>query len=181
MNRFPRLRGEANNKIMYTIWLMPSLEDATQLSPYIEAIAKPLNAPFFVPHITLLSRIEGDEKAVKNLCQQLAFRNQFKVSIQQLSGHDAYFRCLFLELKKEHDILDIRQLAEQLFTHSSYPDFMPHLSLLYADISEEKRYQLIQNWTKKIDMLSISISKICLMKTLGEVQDWNILGEWKLA
>eukprot|EP00878_Enallax_costatus_P008373 GHUV01008752.1.p1 GENE.GHUV01008752.1~~GHUV01008752.1.p1 ORF type:complete len:214 (+),score=46.03 GHUV01008752.1:126-767(+) len=122
----------------YSLWIKPSGRVFDTLSREVAAQAAEYNAPLFEPHVTLLGGLEGDKQQVMQASQELAGKlKKFRINFLDVSQGESFHRCVYILVAKEPAIMDAGKLARQHFGLES--DYMPHASLLYADIGPEQR------------------------------------------
>lgn len=71
-------------------------------------------------------------------CPAIALQ-KFRVNFLDVSCGSTFHRCVYILVAKEAAIMQAGQLARQEFQMEG--DYMPHVSLLYADLSPEATHQ----------------------------------------
>ncbi|MEK6896315.1 MAG: hypothetical protein AABX12_02545 [Nanoarchaeota archaeon] len=100
----------------YSIWLMPEGKHYRLLNNTIYEFSKKYSTPSFLPHVTLLGDVEGNESDISNKTTLLAQNlKEFYVTLQSGNYGDTYFKSLFLTALKEQDILKANQQARTRF------------------------------------------------------------------
>lgn len=156
----------------YSILLVPNDKKAYRLYyQTIKKLSKQHHTPLFNPHITLLGSITGQEKDIVtktgNLAQEL---KPCLISFDNLGMEQFFFRSLYLEAKPTKQLLQTNQKAGTIFG-TNFP-FMPHLSLLYSNLSDRQKRAIItslesQQWP------DFTVDALHLYKCDGEVEDWH--------
>jgi 2'-5' RNA ligase len=104
------------------------------------------STPVFEPHITLVSSFQGDENAIRDKASELAASiRPLDLTLQAAAHSDYYFRCVFLDVLGDPELLKARDIAQELFVGTEQPEeYRPHLSLVYGDLSAEERESIVQ-------------------------------------
>ncbi|MBI5032207.1 MAG: 2'-5' RNA ligase family protein [Chloroflexi bacterium] len=163
-----------------SLWLQPSGQLYDELSKTISQLSKKYGAPVFPPHVTLLGDLIGDEKEITSQAQQLASRVQpFQITLTTIDYLDAYFRCLFIRAEETPALLQANRIARSVFHRENDPSFMPHLSLLYANLEVETKQQIFKTigreWAK-----AFPVNSIHLLSCDGEPKDWYRVQEFEI-
>lgn len=164
----------------YSIWLVPEGEVYKKLDQLIVKLSRKYKSPYFAPHVTLVGEIllPGGEvvKRTKILAYSL---NPFTVYLNKVGHGDFYFRSLFIRAMKTRKIMAAYKTAIKIFAAIKPKPYMPHLSLIYGNYSEETKNEMIKEIGRKFD-INFKIDKIYLYKTDGKVGDWRKIAEFVL-
>ncbi|KAF8068393.1 Wdr35 [Scenedesmus sp. PABB004] len=124
----------------YSLWLRPAGPTAAKLRAEIERQAAEQGAPRFEPHVTLLPDIAGEREALVAAAKDLAAGiKRFRVNFLNVSQGSTFHRCVYLLVAKEEGIMAAGAAARRTLGAPPGDDFMPHLSLLYAEPTPEAR------------------------------------------
>lgn len=99
------------------------------------------NGPLFDPHVTLIGGFLGKEKALIDKTESVAKKiSPFKLSLTDISYSSQFFQSLFINVKLDQQLVDIRNTLCKEFDFKE-KNFIPHLSLIYGDynLSEKER------------------------------------------
>ncbi|GBF93915.1 cyclic phosphodiesterase [Raphidocelis subcapitata] len=135
--------GPAAGPRHYSIWIEPppgALRDALQREIGAQRAAR--GGPPFEAHVTLLGDIPAaDDGAALEAAAQLAARLEpFRVNFLDVSTGASFYQCVLILCAKEAQLLAANAAARGAFGMPDPPrPYMPHLSLLYADIDDEAR------------------------------------------
>lgn len=125
------------------IWLVPGRSQRDKLQKLIDALAKRYGAPTFVPHVTVYSCLRSQHQQELALVSKIAAKFQPVVmAAGNLSGSARLTRALFVELDLSPDAAAINAWLQRSVPLPSTYTFQPHLSLLYAHISDAERKKL---------------------------------------
>jgi len=168
-----------NTAAGYSIWLIPSEPQFSYLKSTIDIIAKEVNAPTFLPHITLLGQLD---QRINHLQNELTKISQvftaFDLELDRISTLDQYFRSIFFNVISSQNLIQLwhhaivrLQVEKDLYE--------PHLSLLYSHLNNTEKERLLKSY--KVDLpLSITIDEIVLMKTKGSPEQWQVVDRYPL-
>ncbi len=165
----------------YALWIEPPAFLAVRLNALIDAFSTQHGGPRFSAHVTLLSGITGDEEALKRATGSLASAlSPFEVRLSGVGREDLYFRCLYLRAEKSGLLEDARARAEDAFGafrgQASDGGFMPHMSLLYGDIDNSLKDDIIQGIGSAL-AANFTVEGISLYRVDGDVSGWSRVGD----
>lgn len=156
----------------YSLWLVPEGEARKVLEALILKLSSALGTPSFLPHVTLLGQLTEDEEEIVEKTAQLASSiERFPVSLSGTGYLDEYFRCLFLVAGESPGLMTANLKARSLFGRMDGPLFMPHLSLVYGNMSVEAKKDIVAEMIGHRDC-SFQIRKISLFSTKGSPHEW---------
>jgi 2'-5' RNA ligase len=129
---------------MLMAWLMPASGPVRDhLAATIDRLAAEHNAPRFEPHVTMAGLFHsGEEAAAQTLTSLAAGARPFEVRFAAAGYEQAYFRALYLRAQPSPQLTALHEAAQAAWAPEPRP-YMPHLSLLYADIAEEHKRAIV--------------------------------------
>ena len=149
-------------KETYSIWLQNSVHNK-KIYDLIKRYAIEEHKDSFSPHVTLVSNINSEEKALKIL-QKLS-NNKSSVVFDKVSTGDTYFQKLYLESS------DNTYFFECVSKIEGWPSlWVPHLSLSYGD-ELPKSFDLGE--LNELIPITISFDTLSLYKTGPKVSEWK--------
>jgi 2'-5' RNA ligase len=164
----------------FSLWLVPTGKAYERLAAQILTLSRKYSTPKFPPHFTLLGGISGTTGAVKAESARLARRlRAFKVRLTTVSSCDEYFRCLFIRASRTHPLVEARDLASRIVAHSERRAFLPHLSLMYGEISGHTKKRIIRSLGWRFD-LEFEVEQLHLFRTTGHPRDWRRVKTFRL-
>ncbi len=156
----------------YSLWLTPSGTEYEKLSTVIGKLSKTHKTPFFEPHVTLLGGLEKKEDVIIARTKKLAeVLGPFTITLVRLEQRDTYFQCLFYRVEETTNVLNAHTRACDVFRISEGMKYMPHLSVMYGDISQKTKEQIISG-SNAVKNMRFSVQHIDLFSTDGEVEKW---------
>lgn len=162
-----------SNKPTYSLWLEPGGDIAYKLKEQIRELSEKYETPKFSPHLTLLGSLEGSETELTSLTNTLASSSKvFTINLTKAGYRDRFYQSLFIHAEESSELMTLRNTAVGLFEVAEQDGFMPHLSLMYGDISQNKK-QRILNLIGREFYLQFKAKHIALVKTSGIPEDWK--------
>jgi 2'-5' RNA ligase len=170
---------------MIGYWLLPADAQRTWCRATIEQLAQKYDAPVFEPHVTLYSG-DDEEEAARALVDRVATRNTpVELSVERIEHSEKFTKTLFVQFAKSSVA---QQLSDAIRTASrSQRDYEvnPHLSLVYAHISEEIKAAEAERIRVPFDRIRFdAISAMSFpkaIKTRADVEGWRLLAKAKLS
>lgn len=169
----------------YSLWIMPEGNVYDKLSGLISKLAQEYDGPVFEPHLTLFGQVSDSERDLVGkaafLAENLKF---FEVKLTAADYLDEYFKCLFLKAEEKEDLMAANLKAREIFRgyypiDASTENYMPHLSLLYANLPVPTKEEIISKIGKNFN-ISFWATNLYLVYTGGDVGKWYKAGEFFL-
>ena len=166
----------------YHLFLEPEGEVGKQLQDIITEVSRVSKGPNFSPHVTLLARIpEGEESHLVEKTNTIAgAMKKQRVTLQGISMEDSYYRALYLEILEKEELETIHTYATTVFAMTDEQSYLPHLSLLYGNYSQEQKEVFLKS-VQVPSALSFEASTIHLYKTSGKPHQWKKIYSCSLA
>lgn len=169
-----------------SLWLCPTGQEAHILRQAIQALAKQQSgSPEFDPHVTLLGSIPLPHlpaDVVRRLQRVLSSAGvlgaALELDILPAQHGQTYHQSVLAPVQRNTSLSALRKACEDEFDiHSSTPYF-PHLSLLYGDLSQDRRDELAAHVNGSLQLLprTAKFGELCIVRTVGPVEDWEVIG-----
>jgi len=157
----------------YALWLEPSGDVAFKLQERIRKLSKQYDTPPFSPHVTLLGGIKATETELVPLANTLAASVEpFDLELTKAGCHNTYYQALFVHVKENSELKELRKNACRLFDCPADEKFMPHLSLLYGNLPREQKERIL-NMVGRDFYIQFPVKNIVLMQIDGEPANWK--------
>lgn len=169
----------------YSIWLVPK-DDAVFVRLYnvIKAIGKQYSTPMFEPHITLIGSLLGSEQEVMEKTASLAGRiKPYTATFGNVDQFDEYFKALIVRMQKTPEVMESNRMAREVFVKQGSTGYMPHLSLMYADLPKETKDKIIKDYELEAVVKKLkpfTIGELSLHYTTGKAGEWHKVRDFKL-
>ena len=167
-----RMNSSINASEVFSLWLMPGGHARYDLQKLITDLSVQYATPKFEPHVTLIGELAISEKEAVTKTQQLAkLLRPFTIALREVAYLNEYFRCVFIKAEKTPDLLNANLKACEVFEQRSDKNYMPHLSLVYGDLTLPVKTRIIKNIGQEC-RLDFEVKSIALYYTNGQPQDW---------
>ncbi len=166
----------------FVLWLMPPPAVRRQFAELIGRLGRRHGGPVFEPHITLLGRFRntpaGAEETAAELARELG---PLDIRLTHTDYLDEYFRCLFVRAELTPALLRANQRAAKIFGQEPKAQYMPHLSLLYGDISAYEKIRITEEIGKKFD-ITFRTGELALLRIDSDAPvDWHVVKTYRLG
>jgi 2'-5' RNA ligase len=165
----------------FSLWLMPPNDMSRRLKRSVLRLSKRFASPTFEPHVTLLGRLEGTETELRSKASILASRlKPVLIQLEEAGYLDEYFRCLFIRVAHSRSLLDAHQTAVEIFGADKQFRFMPHLSLVYADLNNDAKLRAAQDIGTSFQD-RFQVMSLHLYSTTGSPGKWYCIDQFALG
>jgi 2'-5' RNA ligase len=168
-----RIRGVPYDSMMSLMtWLVPAVgPERDNLVATMDRLAAQHDAARFQPHVTLVPNVESGEKASAEALRSLAAAmTSIDLNFASLGHEETYFRALYLVPEPVEQLVALHQAVQRLWSLDPW-QFRPHLSLLYSELSEERKRPMIDSIGIGLP-LTIRFNAIELWAATPQVRDW---------
>ena len=160
---------------MISIWLIPAREDAQYIQVIIDNLSINYQAPVFSPHCTLYSPIDLPKAELKKILERSAKNmKSFYVKNIMISHTEDLWKTIFIELLRSSELEQLQQEVISQFQVEKPYKFSPHISLLYKEIPDKKKEDIMRNLRVKN---SFKMDKIAAVRTGPNVDNWETVVE----
>lgn len=152
---------------------MPGGEDYDKLLALIRNLSSSYRTPPFEPHISLLGGLVSSEEELMLKAEELASSTQpFAVELDGIGHMDEYYMCLFAKVKENEALMELNRRAKEIFGRVDESSFIPHVSLIYANMRASKRRKIISSIEDELRGMRFKADRLYLYVTEGEPPDW---------
>ena len=160
---------------MVSIWLIPAPKDTQYIQAIINNLAATYQAPVFDSHCTLYSPTDLPAAELKKILEQSANNmKSFYVKKAAISHTENIWKTIFIELLRSPELEQLQQAVISQFPKGQPYEFLPHISLLYKEIPDKKKEDIIRNLQVKN---SFKMDKIAAVRTGPNVDNWATVVE----
>ncbi|EPS61040.1 hypothetical protein M569_13761, partial [Genlisea aurea] len=154
---------------VYSVWAFPPADVSARLKKLMQGLRSEFGGPTFDPHVTVVGAITLTETEALDLFNRAsAGLKPYTAAVEGVSSGNFFYQCVFLKVNPSQEVLDASSHCCDVFGYQNSSPYMPHLSLLYGDLSEEakksaqtKAYEIDDT----INSLNFQIQSIALYKT----------------
>ncbi len=170
---------QSNTTSGFHLFFEPVGELKNELAGIITKLAVEYNAPVFSPHVTVLAKISnGSTEDLIQKAQEFAKTlSPFTLTLGRLGTENTYFKSLYFHVKEQTEIRVLHAQALDHFFMDDEAPYLPHLSLLYGNYSQEQKQKSIESLALPSEH-SFVVQSLYLYKTEGEVHDWQLIQEF---
>ncbi|CEM35622.1 unnamed protein product [Vitrella brassicaformis CCMP3155] len=170
----------------FSLWL-----EAPQ-SPFGDAIqrhAGELGTPEFSPHVTLIGGVKHlSLEALQDKCMRLAASSRrATLTVTDVDYGEMFFQCIYALINKTQELTALHENAKKLLYTDEGVDFkgpndeyMPHLSLVYGELSKEVKGELSAILSEEVRGSEFTVGAIALYETGPDIQDWKCIARYPL-
>lgn len=156
----------------YSLWMKPTGEVANRLKEQIIELSVEHQTPEFPPHVTLLGQLHPPESELIQHTNTLASSARpLDLTLTEVDYLDRFYQSLFIQVAESQKLKEVRNAACNIFNVSNN-DYMPHLSLLYGDVTDEEKELTIDTVGREFH-LDLPIKELVLMQTNGKPDQWK--------
>ncbi|KAG9158862.1 hypothetical protein Leryth_017880 [Lithospermum erythrorhizon] len=176
------------NKQVYSVWGLPSEDVTPRVKKLMETLRSEFNAPYFEPHVTIVGAIALSEAEARDIfkkaCEGL---KSYDANVEKVDTGTFFYQCVYLLIKPTKEVVQTSDHCCKHFGYERPTPYMPHLSLLYADLTDEEKKKAQDRayaLDESISSLSFRISRLALYKTDTEdktLKSWEKVAEINLA
>nr|DAD23481.1 TPA_asm: hypothetical protein HUJ06_024944 [Nelumbo nucifera] len=144
--------------------------------------------PEFEPHVTVVEAIHLTKADAlhkfNSACEGL---KSYMARVYSVSTGTFFYQCVYLLLHTTPEVMSTSSHCTSHFGCKSSTPYMPHLSLLYGDLTDDEKKSAQEKATlldEDVNTLSFQISRLALYKTDTEdktLESWEKVAECSLS
>lgn len=164
------------NPATYSLWMEPTGDIAYKLQQRINMLSKKYDTQAFSPHVTLLGGLTASQTELVALTDTLVSSiKPFDITLTKAGYLNTFYQSLFIHAQQNKELAHLHENACRLF---DCPDeykrdkYMPHLSLLYGDLTREQKEKILNNIGREF-YIQFTVRKVVLMHTDGKPNQWK--------
>jgi len=164
----------------YSLWLVPNDNDKKKLQEIIDTLSYEYKTPGFIPHLTLLGSIPGEEEgAIISVAHALRTQlMEVPVYLASVESSEKYYKTIHIAVARTPALLKAHQTAKSVCGHIP-SEYTPHISLMYGHLPKETR-TIVQERVAPLVPLDIILDKLHLVDTTNDAPSWKTLGVYQL-
>lgn len=165
----------------HSIWLIPDPPEFYEYQRLINDLSLRTSTSVFSPHVTLLGQLPHD---LEWLTAQFTtfFQQQpcLHIELHRMELQDQYFRSVILNVVPNPELHRLHTQALVGFRAEKIQPFLPHLSLLYSDLTLSTKKALIDSCETTFTS-NVSLSEVHLVDTSGSPDQWQVVLKARLG
>ncbi len=167
----------SNDEVKYSLWLRPEqsqLDDYTQI---ISELAHRNQTKVFPPHITLIAGISKPLELIESACESITSKSVvFEISFTEICYTEEFYKAFFIDAVLSEKLNTLYSQSVELL-QLNHQQYLPHLSLLYGNISEAKKEKLKMECDNKYPN-PLTCSRLDIYNTTGEIPSWYLINSY---
>ncbi|KAB2025645.1 hypothetical protein ES319_D06G164400v1 [Gossypium barbadense] len=175
-------------KDVYSVWALPPEDVTARVKKLMEGLRSEFGGPQFEPHVTVVGAISlTADDALAKFRSSCDGRKAYNATVDRVATGTFFYQCVFLLFHPTPEVVETSAHCSSHFGYKSSTPYMPHLSLLYADLTEEEKKKAQEKANmldESIGSLSFQISRLALYKTDTEdktLKSWEKVAECNLS
>ena len=159
----------------FGFWVIPDNPLYKRVQEIIDRYSKRLDTPVFLPHMTLLGTVRGKKTEILQKAENAVKTIEpFVLTVGEVEFSTTYFQCVFARVKTTAKLMEVHQTLGKHLDWSNDHVYMPHISLVYADVDMKTR-EGISNEIK-LPNLEFLASKLAIVKADSlDPKTWDIV------
>ncbi|CAL1400796.1 unnamed protein product [Linum trigynum] len=177
-----------DKKHVYSVWGAPPNDVRDRLKKLMDGLRSEFGGPEFQPHVTVVGAITLTEQDAlskfNSACEGL---KGYLATVDRVAAGTFFYQCVYLLLHPTSEVVEASSHCSGHFGYKSSTPYMPHLSLLYGDLTDEEKKKAQEKAVQlddSINSLSLEISSLELWKTDTEdnsLKSWEKISEFNLS
>jgi 2'-5' RNA ligase len=166
--------------------MSPTLESTQGV--ITELIQSETHSPAFSPHITLLhpipksTPVDEIKSLLKECIKQADLGDKLSLSLNPAQGGSHYYQSVLAPVSPDNQLSKLREVCEKGFKWKGDSVYFPHLSLLYGDITTERRDELAKKVNEEMALPNcVEIKEIAVVDCTGTAGEWRTVATVSLA
>ncbi|ONK81971.1 uncharacterized protein A4U43_C01F34790 [Asparagus officinalis] len=158
----------ADQEDVYSVWALPPPEVSDRIKALTATLRSEFGGPQFDPHITVVGAIRlTRESATRYLRTASESLSPYAARVAAVA-RGFFYQCVYLLIEPTPEVLEAGAHCSKHFGYEAPTPYMPHLSLLYGDLTEEEK-EKARKRVEELDAglvgLAFKVSSIGLFKT----------------
>ncbi|MCD7451667.1 hypothetical protein HAX54_012988 [Datura stramonium] len=183
------ISGTETKTEVYSVWGLPSEDVRDRVKKLMDGLRSEFGGPQFEPHVTVVGAIRLTEAEARDKFRKgcEGVKKVYSATVEKVDTGTFYYQCVYLLLHPTTEVVEASARCCSSFGYNSSSPYMPHLSLLYSDLTDEEKQKAQEKayiLDESIDNLSFQISRLALYKTDTEdksLKSWEKIEEYHLS
>ena len=159
----------------FALWAIPTPSDRRWLAKIIQDFSQDYGTPVFEPHLTVYSGTVQSEESLEALLKTLQAQTKpFQLEVAGLDYTDRFLRTGFIALEPSDRLAQLYQNVRDALRQPIDYDLSPHLSLIYKQMSLEKKRLAMLRIVLSVQAITFDSLKI----VMPGAQGWEDIAGW---
>jgi hypothetical protein len=129
-------------KTTLAYWLVPAEPARNFFASTIAELAPLFDSPLFEPHMTVYASRKGDENPEELLNGALSDCEPIRLSVRDIQSSDEFTKTVFVRFEASAQLSRLSRALQQASTSHDEYQLDPHLSLIYKEMTPERRVEV---------------------------------------
>ncbi|XP_039800230.1 cyclic phosphodiesterase-like isoform X1 [Panicum virgatum] len=171
---------------VYSVWALPPAPIRDRLRRIMEGLRAAHGGPAFEPHATVVGDFRSRRSAALEVLRTAAAGVQpYTARVTGVARGSFFYQCVYLLLEPTPEVVAASDYCCGHFGYKGKTPLMPHVSLLYGDLTdeEEESRKKVEELDKDICGLESEISELALYRTDTadkSLESWELVEVWHL-
>jgi len=182
----------SHNRHFALWWMLKRLskKESSPLQTAIDDLALANNTIRFEEHLTLLgllNRMPAELYDIKAFAKDLAQKTKpFAAEITGVGFRAMHTQAVFLPVVPTETLVSAFARADNRFNpqnQAEVPVCMPHFSLVYGDLSQERRMVIAQDFQRRYAWsfpYYVDIARLAVVDVDGQPDEWKVISDYPL-
>ncbi|XP_041024678.1 cyclic phosphodiesterase-like [Juglans microcarpa x Juglans regia] len=179
---------QVEEKHFYSVWAVPPDDVAARLKKLMEGLRSEFGGPQFEPHITVVGAISlTPDDALSRFRSACDGLKAYTATVDRVATGTFFYQCVYVLIHPTTQVVETSAHCSGHFGYKSSTPYMPHLSLLYGDLTDDEKSRAQEKASildESISSLSFPVSRLALYKTDTEdktLKSWEKIAEYSLS
>lgn len=159
---------ESPPKVAYCVLALPPDDLAPRLESLMDSLRSEFGGPQFVPHVTVVGPVGlKEDDAVREFRAACDGLRAYPATVDRVATGTFFYQCVYLLLRPTAEVVEASDRCCAFLGYKSNTPYMPHLSLLYGDLTDEekkKAQEKANDLDGSLNGLGFLISRLALYK-----------------
>ncbi|XP_058196416.1 cyclic phosphodiesterase-like [Rhododendron vialii] len=169
-------------KHAYSVFAIPPEDVTARLKKLMAGLRLEFGGPEFEPHVTVVGPVSlTEDDAIDKFHAACQGVRAYTATVEKVATGTFFYQCVFLLLHPTPQVAEASSHCTGYFGYKSSTPYMPHLSILYGDLSDDEKKKTQEKANildENIGNLSFQISSLALYET--DTEDWKKIAEFYL-
>lgn len=172
---------------VYSVWGLPPDDVKQRVKNFMNTLRSEFNGPDFDPHVTVVGAIKlTPDDALDRFRSACKGLKAYTAHGRGVSTGTFFYQCVYLLLDPIPEVVEPSDHCCGHFGYNRPEPYMPHMSLLYADLTDEEKKKAQERANALDDSLgnlSFKVTRLALYKTDTEdktLKSWEKVVECDL-
>lgn len=160
---------EVQAKYVYSVWAIPSEDVGSRVKKLMGGLRSEFGGPQFEPHVTAVGAISlTPDDALQKFRSACDGLKAYSATVERVATGTFFYQCVYLLLHPTAEVMEAGAHCNYHFGYKSSTPYMPHLSILYGDLTDEEKKKAAEKANaldEGIGTLKFQITRLALYKT----------------